>query len=439
MAELTKPTEQRDGSELLQSIFPHVTYALCAVMTLSFLLWAWFSTLDIVSIATGEVIPSTQVKHVQHLEGGIVQQILVQEGDRVSEDQPLVVLAPTSSSADVSELQVRLTSLRIDLHKYEALLNSLDSPIYPVYEDDLLRNNAAGVQQSIRSFETARKRLQDDLEKQKQTIAQKESAIEEVRTRIRNRQRNLAIITEQVKISDSLLVDNLTNRMKHLDLLKEQSTLSGSIEEDKATQATAEAALQEARATMRAIRSTFDAENRKALDEARLSLNELSQRMSKFKDSFNRTTIRSPVDGVVKTIHVATLGGVVKAGEPVVDIVPENDRLIIEAKLQTSDIGYIQEGQPAMVRLASAESNRFGGLSGQVIAVSPDTLLTPDNKPFYKVRIETERNYFESRATRYNLFPGMQVIANIHTGTRTVVEYLLNPYLSRLSDAMHER
>jgi adhesin transport system membrane fusion protein len=436
MAEPTKPIDEKDGSELLETAFPHAVYALCAVMTLSFLLWAWFSTLDIVSIATGEVIPSSQVKHVQHLEGGIVQQILVQEGDRVSEDQPLIVLAPTSSSADVSELQVRLTSLRIDIHKYEALLNNLDKP---VYEDDLLRDNATGVQQSVRSFETARKRLQDDLEKQKQTIAQRESAIEEVKTRIRNRQRNLGILSEQVKISDSLLVDNLTNRMKHLDLLKEQSTLSGSIEEDKATQATAEAALQEAYATMRSIRSTFDAENRKALDEARLSLNELSQRMGKFKDSFNRTTIRSPVDGVVKTIHVATLGGVVKAGEPVVDIVPENDRLIIEAKLQTSDIGYIQEGQPAMVRLASAEANRFGGLKGEVIAVSPDTLLTPDNKPFYKVRIATDRNYFESHSIRYNLFPGMQVIANIHTGTRTVVEYLLNPYLSRLSDAMHER
>lgn len=431
-----RPADGEDDPSELTKVMPHVVYVLCAAMTASFLVWAMISTLDIVSVATGEVIPSTQVKKVQHLEGGIVAQILVREGQRVTQDQQLVVLQGTASSADVSELQVRLTSLRIDVRRYEALLRGDKKP---TFDDDLAKEHPQLVQQAQQAFDIALRRHTDELDRQRQTAAQKTNAIEEIKTRSRNRQRNLGIVKEQVKISESLLVDNLTNRYKHLDLLKELAQLEGSIEEDRAALASAEAALMEAQAGLQAIRSTFDNDNRKLLDDARLSLQELSQRMQKFKDSFNRTVIRSPVDGVVKTLYVSTIGGVVKAGEPVVDIVPGDDKLIVEAKLHTQDIGYVEVGQPAMVRLASAEANRFGGLDGTVVGVSPDTLLTPDGMPFYKVRIETGRGYFESGKLRYNLFPGMQVVANIRTGERTVMEYLLDPYLSRLTEAMRER
>ena len=436
--ERMKPAAREEASadEPKLSMVPHLVYGLCAVMTTSFLVWAAVSTLDIVSVANGEVTPSTSVKRIQHLEGGIVSQILVREGARVTKDQPLVVLAPTSSFADVSELEVRLNSLRVDIARFEALLKGEKKP---TFDEDLVRDHPQLVAQAQQAFDVAMRRHLDEIDRQRQTVLQKTHAIEELKTRTRNRQRNLGIIREQVKISESLLADNLTNRYKHLDLLKELSTIEGSIEEDRATLVTAEATLNEAVAAQKAIKSAFDNENRKSLDDARLSHRELSQRMQKFKDSFERTTLRSPVEGIVKTIHIATIGGVVKAGEPVVEIVPEDDRLIVEAKLATQDIGYVEVGQPAMVRLASAEANRFGGLDGRVISVSPDTLLTPDGMPFYKVRIETEKAHFESHSLRYNLFPGMQVVASIRTGTRTVMEYLLDPYLSRLTEAMRER
>ena len=136
---------------------------------------------------------------------------------------------------------------------------------------------------------------------------------------------------------------------------------------------------------------------------------------------------------------VATIGGVVRAGEPVVDIVPQGDMLIIEAKLATQDIGFVQSGQLAKVTLASADAQRFGGLEGKVISVSPDTLLTPEGSPFYKVRIQTDSDHFQRGEERYNLFPGMQVIANIHTGNRTVFQYLFQPFIDSMDDAMRER
>lgn len=419
-----------------ETIGPHIVYFLCAGATLSFLIWAAVSTLDIVSVAQGEIIPSTSVKRVQHLEGGIVSQILVREGARVAVDQPLIILAPTSSLADVSELNIRLTSLRIDVSRYEALLAGASQPSF---DDDIVAEYPVLVRQARQAFDIAKQRHTDEIDRSGQAAIQKTRAIEEIKTRIRNRQRSLVLLREQLAISEGLLKDNLTNRYKHLDLLKDVNTLEGGIEEDKITLTVAEAALAEATAAQKSIRSTFDNDNRKSLDDARLTLQELGQRMGKFRDSFERTTIRSPIEGVVKTVYINTLGGVVKPGEPVVDIVPEGDRLIVEAKLQTHDIGYVAEGQPAMVRLASADGNRFGGLEGKVVSIAPDALLTPEGMPFYKVRIETDSSYFQNKHLRYNLFPGVRVVANIHTGERTVLEYLLDPYLTRLTDAMRER
>jgi adhesin transport system membrane fusion protein len=419
-----------------ETVGPHIVYFLCAGATLSFLIWAAVSTLDIVSVAQGEVIPSTSVKRVQHLEGGIVSQILVREGTRVAIDQPLIVLAPTSSLADVSELKIRLTSLRVDVSRYEALLAGAPEP---TFEADIVAEFPVLVRQAQQAFEIAKQRHMDEIDRAGQAAIQKTRSIEEIKIRIRNRQRSLVLLREQLSISEGLLKDNLTNRYKHLDLLKDVNTLEGGIEEDKITLTVAEAALAEATAAQKSIRSTFDNDNRKALDDARLTLQELGQRMGKFKDSFERTTIRSPIEGVIKTVYINTVGGVVKPGEPVVDIVPEGDRLIVEAKLLTHDIGYVAEGQPAVVRLASADGNRFGGLEGKVVSVAPDALLTPDGMPFYKVRIETDSSYFQNKHLRYNLFPGVRVVANIHTGERTVMEYLLDPYLTRLTDAMRER
>ncbi|MDP6645145.1 MAG: HlyD family type I secretion periplasmic adaptor subunit [Rhodospirillales bacterium] len=418
------------------TIGPHLVYFLCAAMTVTFIAWAWFSTLDIVSMATGEVIPSTQIKTVQHLEGGIVSRILIREGALIEKDQPLVELEPTASTADVGELKVRLTSLSVQIQELKSLLNNDKKPKFDAETSEKYPDL---VREAKRSFEITMRKHVSEIEQQKKIIQQRKSAIQEIKTRIKNGRRNLKLLKEQIRISDDLLRDNLTNRYKHLDLLKEAGQTEGSIEEGQAALVSARSALEEVRAGLQTIRNTFDDDNKKALDEARLSYNELSQRMQKFEDSLKRTKLRSPVAGVVKTIHIATIGGVVKPGEAVVDIVPKGDRLIVEAKLQTQDIGFVQAGQDVMVRLASADANRFGGLEGEVISVSPDTLLTPDGMPYYKVRIATDVSYFERGALKYSLFPGMQVIANIHTGTRTIFQYLFDPFISRMGDAMQER
>ena len=190
---------------------------------------------------------------------------------------------------------------------------------------------------------------------------------------------------------------------------------------------------------MEGIVTSFREESGKQLEEARLRYRELSQREQKFDDNLARTIIRSPVDGVIKTLHVTTIGGVLRAGQTVVDVVPLDDRLIVEAKLHTQDIGYVEAGQSASIKLTSADALRFGVMNGIVTNVSPDTLVTEKGEPYYKVRIETEKDRFQRGDLQYRLFPGMQVIASISTGSRTVIEYLTDPFLNSMSGALGER
>jgi membrane fusion protein, adhesin transport system len=409
---------------------------LCFVMVVSFGIWASNSKLDIVSMAMGAVAPSSQVKTVQHLEGGIVLQILVSAGDEVTSEQPLVVLEPTASGADVAELQVRLTALQADISRFDALFRGLEQP---TYSRELLDSHAIIVDQSRQRFDAQTRRHESEMDKQRETVVQRDQEIAEIASRINSSRASLDLVNEQVSISSQLLIEGLTNNFKHLDLVKEKTNLVGDIETGRLSLARAKTAKKEAGAQLYAIQSVFMDDNQRALDDARRTYDELYQRIQKYEDSLARTVVRSPVDGIVKVLHLATIGGVIRPGDAIADIVPGADRLIIDAELPTQDIGYVAIGQPATIKLTSADAARFGNLYGKVIHVSPDTLENAEGQPYYKVRIETEKAYFERGLQRYNLFPGMQVMASIQTGTRTVMRYIFDPLLGNLGNAMQER
>jgi len=437
-AEARPPGTGHDDIEQQEKIgySSHFIFILCATVFLAFGFWSVVSTLDIVSMASGEVVPSTQVKTVQHLEGGIVREILVKEGEPVKAGQSLVVLEPTTSGADVGELQVRLTFLRIEIARLEAQTQGLDKPRF---DPDLIATHPDQVRQAEAYFKARRSTHRNQISKQKLVISQHNHEINEINARIRNNRENLVMVQEQVAISQDLLNKDLTNRYTHIELLKEKSKLSGGIEEDKSALNRAKASQNEAKATLQDLINIFDQDNRQNLDEAYATFRELSQRMQKFGDSLERTIVRSPVDGIMKTLYVFTVGGVLRPGDAVADIVPGNDRLIIEAKLPTTDIGYVSAGQLATLKLASADAMRFGHITGEVLTVSPDALVNPEGMPFYKVLIAPENDHFEKKGQRYNLFPGMQIMVSIHTGNRTVFEYLTGPLRTSMDDAFRER
>ncbi|MEX0692898.1 MAG: HlyD family type I secretion periplasmic adaptor subunit [Rhodospirillales bacterium] len=418
------------------SLATHATFWISALSVLVFVLWASISTLDIVSHAGGEVIPSSQVKTVQHLEGGIVREIRVVEGQKVDAEQPLVVLEPTVSGAEVAELRIRQIQFETDIAQFEALAAGADAPVFP---DTLKDEHPDLVSQARTRFETRLEKHRNTVRRQEQVVIQRRQEIDEITQRIVGGGKSLELVEEQIRMSEELLRKNLVNRFRHLDLLKEGRELRGAVDTDRAGLARARSSLSEAQAELASIQSTFADEVQRALEEARLGARELKQRLRKFEDSLDRTVVRSPVKGVVKTLNVVTVGGVVKPGEPVAEIVPLGDTLVVEAKLPTQDIGYVSVGQKAGIKLASSDAVRFGVLIGAVTEVSPDTLINADGVPFYRVRITLGQDYFENGVLRYALFPGMQVAVSIQTGTRTVMQYILDPLLYRMGNAFQER
>lgn len=414
----------------------HVFLALCVAAVTAFGLWSAWMTLDVVATASGEVAPSSNVKTVQHLEGGIVAAILVHEGDEVTAEQPLVELQAVRSGADVGELEVRIDALAVQIARLEAEIAGDKAPDFPA---GVAKRRPDMVAKARRMFETVRERLRSQIQAQKDAMEQRRFELREAQGRRNSAERSLKLVNEQIAISKKLLQHDLTNRMLHLNLLKEQADLRAKIDEANESEPRLKAAVAEANSKLASIRAGFSEQAEKDLAEAVRNSRELTQRLAKYKDSLARTVLRAPVDGVVKTLHVVTTGGVIQPGEPVVEIVPKDDRLVIEAQLRTQDIGYVHPGQPVKISLTSSDASRFGHLAGTVVNVSPDTLTTKQGVPYYKVRITTPRDYFEDGNLRYNLLPGMQVVCAIQTGSRTVLEYLLDPLIGRLDEALRER
>jgi len=374
------------------------------------MIWSFIFQVDIVSNAEGQIIPVGEVKTIQHLEGGIIETILVKESEIVEKDQPLVVLAATASEVDVEELQVRVDSQIIKSIRLEAEINNFDVPIFPTR----LRNEREKIVNKSMELYLSRKNNFD-------------GNIKEIDAQIDKSQIDVDILIRQAGMSETLMEEGVTSEFAHLNILKELNTAKGSLE-----------ALIEKREN---FKNAFIEDAQNELQLAQRELSQSEETMKKLEDNLSRTTIVAPVDGVVKNLFFVTEGGVIKPGGAILDIVPTKDSLIVEAKLPNSDIGFVKPGQSAVIKLSSADSVNFGQINGTVFQISPDTEEDENDKRivFYKILIETEQSYFQSKDKVYQLVPGVKVLASIHIGERTVANYLLSPFIGSMGQSFQER
>ena len=399
------------------------------------LLWAGFARLDVVSIAQGEVIPADKVQSIAHLEGGVIHSMLVKQGDVVEAGQALVELESTASGASVAELSLKLDSLKADVWRMDAELNNaeaLDFATAPKVSEQLLLQASA-------LFRSRRDNLRNDIDVQAAEITRREQSLNLIGARIQNHSQRLTLLEEQIAISDNLVKQEIASRYEHINLLKEASGLRSQIEEDKEALLGAKAEIAQASSAAANIPVEYRRELNELRDESVRSLNELSERYKKLADDLSRTVLTAPVSGVVKQVYLFTRGGVVSPGQTVLDIVPDKSRIVVEARLPPQDIGYVDVGAQALIRLNSADSIKFEALEGQVITISPDTVVDENGNAYYVTQIATEQNYFSSAEGNYPLVPGVMVTSGIVLGKRTILEYIFSPFLSSSTFALSER
>ena len=396
------PEKHRKNTEIFFIVFSSF-----AIVTM---IWMFVFNIDIISNAEGQVIPAGDVKTIQHLEGGIIDQILVKESDIVKEGDSLVILAATASEVDVDEAQVQIDSKIIQSIRLEAEINNFDIPIFT---DELANNRPELVNKSIELFLSRKVKLEGDIREINASIGQHQTAID--------------ILIKQTDMSQQLLEEGIITEFAHLDLLKELNAAKGTLE----------AAIEE----KENITKEFIEDARNQRQVAQREISELNETIKALKDNLNRTIIVAPVDGVVKNLFFVTIGGVIRPGEAILDIVPTKDNLIVEARLQESDIGFVKPGQSAVVKLSSSDAVNFGQIEGVVDRISPDTEQDEnDNRiVFYNIFVELDQNYFESKEKTYYLVPGVKVTASIQIGERTLANYLLSPFMGSLGQSFQER
>ncbi|MEG3617855.1 HlyD family type I secretion periplasmic adaptor subunit [Magnetovibrio sp. PR-2] len=398
--------------------------------------WANFSKLDEVAVAPGEVIPLGKSKVIQHLEGGIIQDLFIKEGDVVSEGQTLMQLDLGSGGANIQELQVRLDSELLTRARLHAEAEGLSTPDFP--EDVSARVPDQAIAQR-QAFDARKRQLSAGLAVLNELVKQRKLEVQELEARLRASRNNLGNARERLKISTDLLKDGLTSQVDHLNVQSEVETLIGELESIEAGIPRSRAAVSEAERRLLEDETRFRREAQDELNKTEQSIGRVSELLKKAEEQGVRAEIKSPIDGVIINLAYTAAGNVVKPGDPILEIVPTGENMVIESRLNPTDRGYVTEGQRAMVKITTYDFARYGGLEGEVTLVAADTSMDEDGLPYFRVIVRPEKSHLGSNPGLLPIMPGMEATIDIHTGQKTVMDYLIKPVLKLKHEAFRER
>ena len=415
----------------------HEAYLSISVILLLFsaFFWMFFSELDEVAVADGEVIPQGQVKVIQHLEGGIVTEILTKEGQRVSKGERLIQLRLGADRVRSSEIELQVDGLII---KRDRLQAELDKKTFSLPED--VNTKILKIfQKEILTFENRKQQVRGKIRILEANARQKILEIKELENRIKGRENSLEFAFKRFQISKGLEKDNLATKMEVLDLENEYEQLKSEITELKTSLQKAKEAHTEAKQRAKALTLDFNREVSEELGLVEIALAQAREQLKTASELVKQTALLSPIDGVVKNLRQHTIGGVVQPGEAIMEVVPVRDTLVIETKLSPIDVGYVGVGQKAEVKIQTYDFLRYGSLDGVVKNVAADASTDFRGEPYFRVEIETDRNYLGKDVGSLPITPGMQAEINIKTGKRSVFNYLLSPVLKTWHAAFRER
>lgn len=406
------------------------------VFLLLALVWMSFAKLDISVQAGGQVIPSARVQQVQSLEGGILRQLAVREGQQVRRGELLAYVENLQYDAELGKDQREILTLQAAGGRLAAEL--ADQP--PVFAPELQAQAADQVARQRQLWAERRRQRDDALETTQRLIVQRTAERGEVEVRIASVERLLVTARETLAMEEALHKAGAGAYADMLRARQEVERLTGELESQRAALVRLQAAIEEARARNAQIRSTYRAEASREYSEVEAKLASLRALMMASADRVQRRALHAPVDGVVNRLLIHTLGGVVRPGETLMELVPQEDTLLIAVKVKPADIAFVRVGQEAHVRITAYDASVFGKIKAKVVRVGADALIDErTDQSYFEVVLQTERNYVGRPEERLTINPGMAADVSIQTGQRTVLEYLLKPVVKTFDKALRER
>ena len=359
-----------------------------------FILWAWLADLDEVSTGTGRVVPTMREQMIQSLEGGILAELMVRQDDIVKPGQVLALLDPTMTASNVDETAAKYRAALASSARLTAEVSGT-----PLNFSEELNDYPDLIASERRLYQSRR-----------DSLAQSLHWLQEALTQIRS----------ELRISESLVSVGAASNVEVLRLRQKVADL----ELRKAD-----------------LQSQYMVVAREELAKANADIESLSATMEGLRDSLSRLTLRSPVQGIVKNIEVSTVGGVISPNGKLMEIIPLDDQLLIEARMSPRDIAFIHPGQRATVKISAYDYSIYGGLEGEVTSISPDTIQDEVKRDeyYYRVFVRARSNTLVNKnGKHFPIVPGMVATVDVHTGSKTVLDYLLKP-MNRAREALRER
>lgn len=406
------------------------SFVICAII------WANYATLDEVTRGSGKTIPSSHIQIVQNLEGGILAAILVKEGDIVDKGQTLLQLDAVRFASSFNESKLKYyellaTSARLTAEVHKQAL---------VIPDEVLQNNpsiATDTRQLLVSRQNKLKANQRILEDQ---IRQKEQDLIELKSKTAQISRSYNLLRKELKMSMPLVAEGAMSQVEILRLQRSTNDLRGELSSARLSIPRIKSSLNEAKNKLIELEIRFHTEALEELNTVKAELKRVSTSVLALEDRVTRTKITSPVKGTIKQLKVTTIGGVIQPGMDLVEIVPLEDQLLIEAEIRPADIAFLYPGQKAMVKLTAYDFSIYGGLEAELEHISADTITNEeDGKSYYVIRLSTNKTYLEKNGERLSIIAGMTADIDILTGKKSVLDYLLKPILKARSRALKER
>jgi len=398
--------------------------------------WAHNAKIDALTRGQGKVIPSHQIQVIQNLEGGIVAEILVTEGEHVKKGDILVKIDDTGFLSNFAESKLRYNELQAKTIRLLAESTGKrfrvtkairkKSPNLIRHEESLYRSNKEQLQNNILIY--------------KRRLQQKRNELTEAQAELLQLTNNYNLISKEVELNRPLVKKGIISEVEFLQLRRQQSTIKGDMQAIKLSIPRLVSVLEEQKDNIKEVKLKFQNAAKEAFNEARAEMSRIESSNVAREDKVKRTLVRSPVDGTIKQLLINTIGGVLRPGMDIIEIVPTQDNLLVEAKIRPADIAFLYPGQRAIVKFSAYDFAIYGSLTGVLTHISADTIIDDvDKQSYYLVRIKTDRNYLGNEYKKLHVIVGMTADVDVVTGKKSVLDYILKPILRARENTLSER
>ena len=413
----------------------HILLLLIAAFIGIALWWASVAEIDEVTRGQGKVVPSSKVQIIQNLEGGILADVLVSEGQMVEKGDVLLKIDDTRFSSSFRESKLTYWELLARTARLSA--ESEGKPLE--LPDELMINQPELAAEERGLYQSRQLQLQSTIDVLKRQAEQRRQELVEKQARQQQLSRSFELSNQELQMSEPLLAAGVMSEVEILRLKRTVNDLRGEMESNRLAIPRIRSSIDEVQQKINEAVTRFESEAARELSEVRAEMERTEESVSALKDRVTRTNVRSPMKGTIKRLMINTIGGVIQPGMDLVEIVPLEDNLLIEAQIRPADIAFLRPGQEAIIKFTAYDFSIYGGLNAKLVRISADTITNEEDESFYLIYLRTEQNFIKSSMGELGIIPGMTVTVDILTGEKTVLDYLLKPILKAKNEALRER